>query len=227
MQKSQLALPVDSRRALEQNRATAMFDAFFTWLEASAFSVWMRESPSVFAFPIILAVHTIGMGFIAGISVALDLRILGFAARIPLAEFRRFWPFMSLGLWLNVTSGLALIAAYPTKALTNPIFYIKLGLIVAALVILQRVRGLLAPAERSPATVQGLHVQALQAAPQVSVAAASAPAIASVAGAKRLAVVSLLCWAGAIASGRFLAYTYIRLMVDSVPVPRPWVPWSY
>jgi hypothetical protein len=203
-----------------------VFDPVFTWLESTAFSVWMRESPSVFAFPIILAVHTIGLGLLAGINVALDLRMLGFAARIPLAEFRRFWPWLWIGLWLNVTSGLALIAAYPTKALTNPIFYMKLGLIVAALAILRRVRMLLTPAEYMPVSVQGVHRQSLQPPSQVSLAAASAPAIPTLAGAKTLAVASLLCWAGAIASGRFLAYTYIRLMVDSVSIPRPWAPWA-
>jgi hypothetical protein len=30
----------------------------------------------------------------------------------------------------------------------------------------------------------------------------------------RLAIASLLCWTGAIFSGRFLAYTYTRLMVS-------------
>jgi hypothetical protein len=97
-----------------------VIDPFFSWLEATAFSVWVRESPSIFAFPIILAVHTIGLGLLAGINVALDLRMLGFAARIPPAEFRRFWPLMWAGLCLNVISGLALVAAYPTKALTEP-----------------------------------------------------------------------------------------------------------
>ena len=176
-----------------------MFDPFFMWLESTAFSVWMRESPSVFAFPIILAVHTIGLGFLAGISVALDLRLLGFAARIPLPEFRRFWPLLWLGLWLNVISGLALIAAYPTKALTNPVFYLKLTLIAAALAILRAIR-------------------------RFRLGDGVAPAIPGLRRAQTLAVASLVCWAGAIASGRFLAYTYIRLMVDSVPVPRPWMP---
>lgn len=176
-----------------------MFDPLFLWLESSAFSVWMRESPSIFAFPIILAVHTIGLGLIAGINVAIDLRLLGFAARIPLVEFRRLLPFMWLGLWLNVISGLALIAAYPTKALTNPVFYLKLGLIAAALAILRTVR-------------------------RSRLADGAAPAIPGLRPAKVVAVASLVCWAGAITAGRFLAYTYIRLMVDSVPVPRPWIP---
>jgi hypothetical protein len=176
-----------------------MFDPFFSWLESTAFSVWMRESPSIFAFPIILAVHTIGLGLLAGINAAIDLRLLGIAARIPLPEFRRFLPYMWLGLWLNVTSGVALLIAYPTKALTNPLFYIKLGLIATALVILRAVRRRALGDDAAPATVGGGNT-------------------------KRLALVSLTCWAATIAAGRFLAYTYIRLMVDSVPTPRPWIP---
>ena len=111
-----------------------MLDPYLSWLESTAFSTWMRESTSIFAFPIVLSLHTIGLGLIAGLNVALDLRILGFAPRIPAADFRFFLPLMRFGLWVNVTSGLALLAAYPTKALTNPVFYLKLGLIVVALV---------------------------------------------------------------------------------------------
>jgi hypothetical protein len=175
-----------------------VFDPFFAWLEATAFSVWMRESPSVFAFPIILAVHTIGLGLLAGINVALNLRILGVGARIPLSEFRRFWPWLWVGLWLNVVSGLALLAAYPTKALTNPIFYIKLSLIAVALEILRRTRGF--TADGMPPSPRRWRVRSL-------------------------AAVSIVCWAGAIFAGRFLAYTYFRLMVDSVRMPRPWSAW--
>ena len=176
-----------------------MFDPFFAWLESTSFSIWMRESPSLFSFPIILAVHTIGMGLLAGINVAVDLRMLGFASRVPLVEFRRLWPFLWLGLWMNVLSGLALLAAYPTKALTNPVFYIKLSLIAVALLILRSIRRFRLTDEPVPAIPQRRSI-------------------------KTLAIASLMCWAGAIAAGRFLAYTYIRLMVDSRPIPRPWMP---
>lgn len=168
-----------------------MLDPSLLWLESTAFSIWMRESTSIFAFPIVLALHTIGLGLIAGLSVALDLRILGFAARIPVPEFRCFLPLMWLGLWLNVTSGLALLAAYPTKALTNPVFYLKLGLIVAALMILGVVRRRL--------LTEGMAIEPMSR------------------NVKMLATASLGCWAGAITAGRLLAYTYTRLMVDSVP----------
>jgi hypothetical protein len=166
-----------------------VLNGFFVWLESSAFSTWVRESPSVFAFPIILALHTIGLALIAGINAAINLRVLGAAAQVPIVEFRRFVPIMWVGLWLNVLSGLALLAAYPTKALTNPVFYLKLALIAAALAILRTVRR--------------------------EVLTSEAPAIAPIdRSLKGLAVASLACWIGAIAAGRLLAYTYNRLMAS-------------
>jgi uncharacterized oligopeptide transporter (OPT) family protein len=171
-----------------------MLDPYLLWLESTAFSTWMRESTSIFAFPIVLSLHTIGLGLIAGLNVALNLRILGFAPRIPAADFRFFLPLMRCGLWVNVTSGLALLAAYPTKALTNPVFYLKLGFIVVALVILKVVRRHL--------LIEGV---------SLTVSMSNKLRI--------LATASLLCWAGAIVAGRLLAYTYTRLMVDSVPRP--------
>jgi len=117
-----------------------MLDSWFLWLESTAFSIWMRESSALYAFPGILAAHTIGLAFIAGLNVALDLRLLGVAARIPAVTFERFLPLMWMGLWLNVLSGIALLIGYPTKALTNPVFYLKLSFIAAALVILKHVR---------------------------------------------------------------------------------------
>ena len=164
-----------------------MFDPWLLWLESTAFSIWMRESTSLFAFPGILAAHTIGLAFIAGLNVALDLRLLGVASRIPTIAFERLLPLMWLGLWVNILSGVALLIGYPTKALTNPVFYLKLSFIAAALVILQHVRRRLAW-ELVPSRAM-----------------------------KRLAVASLACWAGAVVAGRLLAYTYSRLtIIDTV-----------
>ena len=55
-------------------------DPFFAWLESTALSQWVIGSPSLFAFPGILTLHAFGMGFAAGISAVLDLRILGTGA---------------------------------------------------------------------------------------------------------------------------------------------------
>ena len=113
--------------------------AFLIWLEATGFSIWLRESPSVFAFPAVLSCHTIGMGLVAGINGAIALRILGVAPGVPIQQMKRFLPVMWFGFWLNAVSGVALLIGYPTKALTNPVFYLKLGLIAIALVLVRMI----------------------------------------------------------------------------------------
>jgi hypothetical protein len=166
-----------------------MFDSFFLWLESTALSKWVVESTSLFAFPGILALHAIGMGFAVGISVAIDLRILGVAGGVPLAAMRRFLPVLWGGFWVNAVSGFLLLVGYPTKALTNPVFYLKLALIAAAMIILIR----LVRTFDETAAMDGFANEALTRMR------------------RRLAVISLLCWAGAITAGRLLAYTYNRL----------------
>jgi hypothetical protein len=162
-------------------------DSFLVWLEATAFSTWIRESPSMFAFPAILCCHTIGMGLVAGINGAIALRLLGVGSGIPIVEMKRFLPVMWFGFWLNAASGVALLIAYPTKALTNPIFYLKLGLVALALLLLEAISG--------------------------QIFRADVPVDDSASGRlRRLAIVSLASWAGVITSGRLLAYTYTRLL---------------
>src|SRR5262245_65942492 len=95
-------------------------DPFLAWIESSQFSTWMRESPSVFAFPAILACHTVGMGLVAGINTALALRILGAAPMIPISEMKRFFPVIWFGFRLNAISGVALLNADATKAPPDP-----------------------------------------------------------------------------------------------------------
>src|SRR5688500_15549383 len=100
--------------------------ALFLWVESTALSTWVRESPSMLAFPSILAVHAIGMAFLVGACAAMDLRILGLAPRIPLSSTTALLPVMRVGFWLNAVSGVILLIGFPTKHLTNDVFYFKL-----------------------------------------------------------------------------------------------------
>lgn len=52
----------------------------------------MGSGESLLAFPLILTVHTIGMGFLAGTSWAIGLRILGLLPRVPVAALANFYP---------------------------------------------------------------------------------------------------------------------------------------
>jgi len=108
-------------------------DPVFHWVESSALSVWTRESTSLLAYPAILSAHAIGMAMAAGVSAAIALRLLGVAPGIPLGEMRRYAGVAWAGFGLNAVSGFMLLIAYPTKALTNPMFYVKLSLIAVGL----------------------------------------------------------------------------------------------
>lgn len=164
-------------------------DPLLLWLESTALSEWVVGSPSIFAFPGILTLHAIGMGFAVGLSAALDLRILGVAPGVPLAALRRYMPVLWTGFWLNAASGVLLLVGYPTKALTNPVFYLKLALIAAAMALLVRISREAFESSTEPEDT-------------------SDPMPARL---RQMAALSLLCWAGAITAGRLLAYTYTRL----------------
>jgi hypothetical protein len=111
--------------------------SFFIWLESTTLSEWIRGSPSLLGFPFILYLHTLGLALIAGLSSAVALFLIaapGPQRRPPLGGL---FPLMWLGLGINAVSGLLLLIAYPAKALTNPVFYLKLVAIVAAVGIVR------------------------------------------------------------------------------------------
>jgi hypothetical protein len=110
----------------------------FNTIEQSGISRWLRESQSIFGFYFILLFHTIGMSLVVGANAVVDLRILGVAKDIPLQPLKRLFAIMWTGLGINVTTGLLLLTAYPTKALTNPDFYIKLTFIGLAVFTMYR-----------------------------------------------------------------------------------------
>jgi hypothetical protein len=160
-------------------------DSFFAFVEGSELASWVRgESIDwTFVFPVVVTLHTIGMGFLAGGSAAIDLRILGLAPHMPLKLMRRFLPLLWLAFAVNAVSGILLLIAYPTKALTNPVFYVKLCLIALAVWLLHRIALVLLRAANVEEGVITLE-------------------------AKRLAIASLLSWVALITAGRLLAYTH-------------------
>jgi hypothetical protein len=162
---------------------------FLIWLEQTPLSVWIREAPTLWAFPFILFLHTLGLAILAGLGVAFNVWILGFAARHPLAPFRPFFRIMWAGFTANLVSGLLLLVAYPAKALTNWVFYTKIFMIVLAMAQLEWARQrVFASAAQS----------IWQPVPRVKAAAA----------------VALGLWGGTVLTGRLLAYTYSILMAS-------------
>jgi hypothetical protein len=147
-------------------------------LEGSAFATWLRESGSIWAYPTVLTAHTVGLALLVGANAAFDLRVLGVASQIELTDLRPLFRVMWVGFWVNFVSGVALFAADATTKGTTPVFMIKLACVLVAVVVLILLR-------------RSVYRDAT---PRVS------------AGARGMALVSLVLWLLAITTGRFMAY---------------------
>lgn len=146
-----------------------------------AFSQWVHGAPTIWAFPTILFVHTLGMGIVAGGSAMLDLIVLGFWPAVPIKPFDRMFPVLWVGFGVNAVTGTMMLIADATTKLTMLDFYIKMAFVFAGLYLLIRMR------------------RQIFANPEVDRTPLSG-------NSKVLAWASLACWFGAITAGRLMAY---------------------
>jgi len=151
-------------------------------IESSGFSTWLRESNSIWGYPMILTLHTVGLALLVGANIVLDLRLLGFAQRLPLEELTRAFRIMWIGFWINAVTGAALFAADATTRGTSRLFISKLFLVAFGVLVIVAIRR------------------------QVFGATPDQPRI-GVTG-KVLAATSLAVWVAAITAGRLMAYVY-------------------
>lgn len=131
------------------------------------------------------------MGFVVGINIAIGLRLVGVARAIPLEPLRKFYPLHWVCVGIIIISGIALLTAYPAKALTNPIFYLKLTALTAALLISRYFQNWMA-----------------------STSADNEPNREPNARIVKLAYLTLMLWVITITAGRFLAYTHSVLLAS-------------
>jgi hypothetical protein len=154
---------------------------FLFWIEANPFSTWVRESGSIWGYPTILFLHTLGLATVAGLNSGLSLRVLGFARRIPLGSLAALIPAIWWAFALTAASGTALLLADAATKMISPVFYIKMVFVGLALVSLHLLtRRVFRHPDRDRMPL----------APDV----------------KLLAAASLICWVGATTAGRLMAY---------------------
>jgi hypothetical protein len=152
-----------------------------TAIENTGFGIWVRESGSVWSYPTIIFLHSLGLAFLVGMNAVLAFRLLGLAPRVPLAALERLYPIMWAGFWVNAASGVALSIADAATMFVSGLFYLKLGLIAAAVVNMACIK------------------RYVFAHPRGDVATVTTPA-------RFMATLSLVLWAGAITAGRLTAY---------------------
>ena len=155
---------------------------FLESIQYSELGLWIAGGDTIFAFPMILVLHTVGLGIVVGVSAILNFRVLGVARGVPLSDLQGLFRIIWWGFALNATTGVLLFIAAAADKAYQEIFYVKLLLIVLALVTMRRLRGMVFA---NPAALAG-----------------SVPHVA-----KSLAIVSLVLWMGAIVAGRLMAYT--------------------
>src|ERR1700694_3552652 len=113
---------------------------FLGFLEQMEFSVWVRESGTIWAFPMILFVHTLGMAIVAGGSTMINLIVLGFWPAAPIKPFARMFPLLWVAFGVNAVTGTMMLLADASTKMRTPDFYVKIALVFAGLFVLIRMR---------------------------------------------------------------------------------------
>lgn len=103
-----------------------------TAIDQSALANFVRDN--IWVYPLMLTLHAIGLAFAAGVSASLALRVLGVAPGLPLPAMARVQPLFYTALAVNAVSGVGLVLNNPAKWLVDPLFYVKLLLLLGALI---------------------------------------------------------------------------------------------
>jgi hypothetical protein len=106
-------------------------DAFCNWLGATALSQTFQTVSWI--VPAVQTVHILAVAAVVSSALMLNLRLLGVGLDQPLAAVtRRFLPFIWWPLPILLLTGAVLITAEPARSLENPVFLLKMGLLLAA-----------------------------------------------------------------------------------------------
>ncbi|MBS0454481.1 MAG: hypothetical protein JSS14_24565, partial [Proteobacteria bacterium] len=85
------------------------------------------------AYPALEALHVMGIALLLGNLVALEMRVFGRAAAIPMQPFARLSLTIAItGFAVAACTGLLMFASHPEELLANRFFLVKMGLLAAA-----------------------------------------------------------------------------------------------
>jgi hypothetical protein len=155
--------------------------AFFMWIEQLSYSTWVRESPSLLAFPLFLFVHTLGMAIVAGGATFISFALLGVWPKSPLRPLEKLFPVLWFGFWINLFTGISIFMKDASAYGRNVDLYIKLVFVAIGLWLMKVMQK------------QVFSDPNLDAKPVSS-------------RARMLAWASILAWFCAIVAGRLIAY---------------------
>jgi hypothetical protein len=105
---------------------------FCDWLQGTCFSAGIQERS--WAVPALQSVHIVAIAALFGATLAYSLHALGVSARDQSTAHvaARHLPIVWGSLPILLASGALLIAAEPARSLLNPVFAIKMALLLVA-----------------------------------------------------------------------------------------------
>ena len=154
-------------------------DSYFEWLQGLPLPAWISESESIWGFPLVLFLHSLGMCLSVGAAFVIGLRLLGVGRPMVVSSMRLLSTIFWAGFVLNLVSGSLLFAARATTLGYIPIYYVKLALILAGVLLAVPIGTFVGSAASDEAIPT--HIKAL-------------------------ALLSIVIWLGVITTGRFIAY---------------------
>src|ERR1044071_4459076 len=110
-------------------------ESFFQWFEDQSISTWIATDETIWSFPLILFLHSVGMGLTAGVMFMICLRLVGVGRPLPVSSMRMLFRIFWAGFVLNAITGSLLFAAHATITGNQPIYYAKLTLIAVGVVL--------------------------------------------------------------------------------------------
>jgi uncharacterized membrane protein SirB2 len=160
--------------------------------EVGKFSDWLSLTPISMLFqtvewiiPMVQSVHILAIAIVMSSVIMVDLRLMGLMGHSQSISglTRRFIPWVWWSLVVLLLTGLVLITAEPRRDLLNPVFQIKMVLVVVAIVVTaifqETVRRNMEFWDLNPSRR---------------------------AGAWATAIISLLVWSAIVGCGRWIAY---------------------
>jgi uncharacterized membrane protein len=156
---------------------------FCQWLEQTPPSQFIQGES--WLVPAVQTVHILAISAVAGSALLINLRLLGALCTDQSVESisKRFAPVIWWALPILLVTGTVLTIGEPARELLNPVFRLKMVLILTAMALLAYFQK---SVSRNPGRYEGAQ-------------RAKGAAIA-------VAIPSLLVWAGIIVAGRWIAY---------------------
>ena len=157
-----------------------------SWLAATALSHTIQTAGWI--IPLLQTIHILAVAVLFSSAILMDLRLWRLLQRgVPLAEVaRRFLPAIWPALLALLLSGGLLIIGEPRRSLLNTTFYLKMTLLVVAIVLTAGLQWSLASV---PEFWEKDWLRRL--------------------AARLTATVSVVVWCGIIFAGRWIAYTQV------------------